>query len=453
MLDFLLAARLIPLVAFMAGLAVVFRVRLKPAPVAVIGLGAAVFCIGTIVRLYLIPDSPIGYDYRIFWETGRDVWAGQNPYAADRFAAHQFLHPPTALPVFAAFALLPFDPSFITWTVLNIVTVLLLVPVAQLALRIPQHAASEELPFLATATLCIVLFASDAAFGNFYLGQLGIFAAVLCVAALEAQRRGRPILAGVCLALATVKIGTMLPFLLLFHRKADLWAWATFGASVVGLCLLGDRVADLPGRPATILEHIGELAAPGKVNDYSFEGPRSDTMIGFDHALYRLGLRDRRTIKIVQAVALLALGLWIAWLVVVRKIPHAAACSLVALYSMVFLYHRGYDAVILVIPLVYSTFHARTARGAARWLFTGAAVAVLLVLYLNDGLLRATRESSLTWGEWGRVPQAVVLPYATWLILLAMICLVLGTRALHTQAAASAVGVPVTSPKQEGAPV
>jgi hypothetical protein len=72
MLDFLLAARLITGVAFMAGLAVVFRVRLKPAPVVLVALGAAIICAGTIVRLYPI----LGFDYRIFWEAGRDVWAG-----------------------------------------------------------------------------------------------------------------------------------------------------------------------------------------------------------------------------------------------------------------------------------------------------------------------------------------------------------------------------------------
>ena len=428
---------LIKVVTLIAGLAVILGVRLKPVLVGLVALGAAILFVGTVSALFPL----LGFDYRIFWEAGGDVWAGRDPYAADRFPDHPFLQPPTALPIFAAFALLPYDASFVVWTILNALACLALVALARHTLLSQEAledrgndgaaAALRKLSPLAVVTLSATLVISDASFLNVYLGQFSILTALALLAALAAQGRGRPLWAGFWLALATVKLGTMLPFLLLFFRKADRWTWISLCVFVLGLCLLGERPANLPGRPALLLEHIGQLSSPGRVNDYSFAGPRNDNLIGFDQAFYRVGLRNRLVIALAQGAAVLLLGAWVARQVMGQgKLPRAAACSLVALLATVFFYHRSYDMVILVLPLVYSTAQARAANGTARWLFAAVAAACLLVLYVNIDFLRGTRELSLTWGAWGWFPQALVLPYATWLILLAMVCLVLGTRKL-----------------------
>src|SRR5207249_3394308 len=103
-----------------------------------------------------------------------------------------------------------------------------------------------------------------------------------------------------------------------------------------------------------------------------------------DHALYRLGMRDRSAIRIVQYLLLGLLGAWVARQVLpvgqVANLPRGAACSLVALFSLIFLYHRLYDAVILVVPLVYCVGRCRIETGAARALFLACVIAVLLVL-------------------------------------------------------------------------
>jgi hypothetical protein len=94
----------------------------------------------------------------------------------------------------------------------------------------------------------------------------------------------------------------------------------------------------------------------------------------------------------------------------------------------VFFYHRSYDAVVLVLPLVYSTGQARTAQGGARHLFAGCAVAILLVLYLNVDLLEEVFRLSLVRPGWGWLLQATVLPSGTWLVVIAMVCLVTASR-------------------------
>ena len=89
------------------------------------------------------------------------------------------------------------------------------------------------------------------------------------------------------------------------------------------------------------------------------QGPRNASIIGFEALFYRLGMRDRAMIRDAQYAAVLH-DRGVGYLSRVLEEPAAAAASaLVALYSAVFLYHRDYDMVILVLPLVYSVCQAR----------------------------------------------------------------------------------------------
>ena len=94
-----------------------------------------------------------------------------------------------------------------------------------------------------------------------------------------------------------------LPFLLLFTRKSDLRAWLALAVASLALCLVTDSPAALPGRAATLSRRIKQLEAPGVVNDYSFEGPRSENMLGFDHAFFGYGaLLDRLPARAADVV-------------------------------------------------------------------------------------------------------------------------------------------------------
>jgi hypothetical protein len=437
--------------ALLLALALIFRARIRGALVWVTAAALVLIVIGLLVCLFPIPG--FGFDYAIFWKGGRDVWAGVDPYGADSFADHPFLQPPTALPLFAVFALLPYTASFVVWTVLNVAACLALPLFAERSLRAqeplggPASGASAvpwRLSWTVLAGLTAALAMSDAFLMMMFLGQLSLLATVAIIAALAAQARGRPLWAGAWLALATVKIGTMLPFLILFLRKPDRWTWVSFAAVSLALCLATGSPLALPGRAAATLDRIKQLEAPGRVNDYTFEGPRNENILGFEHAFYRLGLRDRMAVRLAQYVAVVLLGLWVARQVLTRgRLPRTAACCLVALYSAVFLYHRNYDALILVLPLVYSTAQARIARGAARYLFAACAVAILMILYLDTEFLGAVTRLSFEMGFWGRVIQAVVLPYATWLVVLAIVLLVQGTRLAQADARAAFDAGPV----------
>ena len=123
-----------------------------------------------------------------------------------------------------------------------------------------------------------------------------------------------------------------------------------------------------------------------------------------------------------------------SYLIIRGGLSRQAACALVALFSILFLYHRDYDTVILVLPLVYGACQARAASARGHRRFTAIGLLVIAILYLNAVLLRPLAKSTGDWGLFGRLMQATVLPYATWLILLAMFVLVWATRPATTGA-------------------
>jgi hypothetical protein len=372
--------------------------------------------------IWIILRAELTPDYHIFWRAGRDIWEGLDPYDPARFTKSAFLNPPTAIPLFALFAVVPYRASLIIWTLLNSLFCLALPALARRALYSQEgsfacqsgnNPAAWAPPRSVMVGLTAALIVSDAFAYGLFVGQLGLLTALALLAALDAQGRGRRILAGFWLALATIKVSTMSPFLLLFHRRTDLRTWAALVVFCSALCLLAGPPAALPQRLSLTLERIEGLSSPGQVNDYSFQGTQNTSMLGFEHAFYRLGLRNRSAIRILQLTAILALGLWVMGQVVGNRLPRAALCSLVALYSVVFFYHGIYDTVILTLPLVYCVGRARIEQGRSRWCFAASAISILLVLNPNTTGLKSLSEASLSWGVCGRLVQATLLTYAT----------------------------------------
>src|SRR5881227_3772468 len=103
-LDWFTYQLLVNTLALATALTLLFRARVRPAFVWSIAIFLVTLCCTTILLFF--PARDFGFDYRIFWSVGRDVWAGLDPYAEERFGGHPFLHPPSALPLFSLFATL-----------------------------------------------------------------------------------------------------------------------------------------------------------------------------------------------------------------------------------------------------------------------------------------------------------------------------------------------------------
>jgi hypothetical protein len=367
-----------------------------------------------------------GIDFTVFWLSGRDVIAGLDPYAESTLHNRPLFNPPTALPLYAMLAAIPLPAAFAAWTALNVAGGLAIVPLCRWALEplgLPDRLSAADAWALTAA------FGFSNAFrSQLLLGQVAMLTAVALVLAVGAGARRRPIAAGAGLAVATTKIGTAIPFALLFMRRRD---WAALLAGVVvaaGLCFATTRPAELPGRLRLQLENIRAFMKVGMINDYSNAGWNSADILGLDKVVYHVGLTDRWVVRVLQGNLLAALTAWLAWEILFRrKRPPDAHAAMVVLLSVIFLYHRNYDTVILALPLVYCAARAREA-GASWRSFSFAGICVLAVMFMPREILHYLIHSN--WLEPGYLwpLRATVLPVATWLVLAALASIWWGTR-------------------------
>ncbi len=355
---------------------------------------------------------PNGVDTEVFWHGGADALAGLDPYQRIKL-----LTPPTGLGLFSLLGRFDFPHALAIWTIINFAGMAVLVIAARAALRMPgsKEQWSMSAPTVGVLTAAIALSVS-AGYG-FDVGQMSLFTTLMILVALIAQHRERPAFAGSGLALATVKAGTMLPFLLLFYRRKDRAAWVMLALGCVVLACTVNPLVEVPSRIWGCLSNIAYQSK--HMND--FIHPVNADMMALDRAIYYLGVSDRDLVRLIQGTIVLALGGWVGWQVVRRpEMPEAAKVSLVAFFATLFLYHRLYDMLILVLPLVYAFGRAQVAQGRARWLYITSTLAVLGVLYLRLETVKA-----LGWQPRGPdllhlVLQGVVVPYGVWLTLIGM---------------------------------
>lgn len=360
-------------------------------------------------------------DARHFWQAGADLWNGRDPYARP-----PILHPPTALPLFQLFALLPQEQWVLVWQGFNVVGgILLIFLVQQILLHCPEY-AQQQLPTAALALLGAAVFLSFAHRYGIFLGQLSVLVTLSVLAALWLQDRHHPLAAGAGLALASIKPTTMLPFLLLFLRKKDWPTWLALTVCGFGLALAAVPAPELPACLGRCLDNIRQALEPGHVNDYSFANDNNRELIAFDYALYHLGVRDRVQIPLIQLAVVMLLGV-LVWHGR-RYASRAGACALTACYAALFLYHRLYDMLILAVPLVYAVARTRSATGWVRFGYGVASMAILGVLYLRLSLLKELTALVRQPGPGPRLLEAVVLPYGIWLTLAALVSLLVAER-------------------------
>lgn len=402
------------LLVLLTVLALVWRTRGSSRVLAWVA-GAGLIAFLAVIAL----EFPRGGDLAIFWQAGADWWSGADPYRRP-----PFLNPPTALPVYAGLAMIRLETLVPLWVALSAAGYLLLTPAADKVLRDQGDPGSGGRTPAVIAVLGVSVALSFACRYGLDLCQFALPTTLLLLAAVAAQDRGRPVLAGCCLGLASIKAATVLPFLLLFQRGKDLRTWVSLAGTCVVLSLLASNWAELPGRYVGCLANIHAAGAAGEINDYSVSGPMREDIVSLDSWIYHLGVRDRSEVRLAQSLILGALTVGVGWMVRGGRVPRGAAVSLVCCLASLFLYHRLYDMVILVVPLTYALGNARTTDGRARWLYAGCATACLGVLYLRLDVLKPLAGLTNETGVAARLAEAIVLPYGAWLVLLTMFGLV-----------------------------
>jgi Glycosyltransferase family 87 len=360
------------------------------------------------------------WDFEVYYQTGSAVVRGTDPYASK---LSQYLI--NALPMFALFALFPFRVSAALWYVLNLIFLFLVVRLSQLIVK-QSKASGSGVPWYGDAHVTLAVLLAGATTWGLDAGQLVIWTMLWIYAAIYALARKREVTAGIALAAASLKITTSFPFLLLLLGRGHGKAWIAFAAVLTLLCLCLYPPDRLAGLVAGQFENVREARQVGEINDYSFSGPYHDDMLGLEHWLYCLGLRNNGVISLLQLGILLVIGLGLLreFLVRVRPVDELRHAVLLCLFSCVFLYHRSYDSVILALPLFYCVDRARVQGHCGAVMYKAVATGLVLVLnFPRGGVLIRLSNWSQSSGLAGRLAQILVLPYCTWILLTSMFLL------------------------------
>ena len=372
-----------------------------------------------VVRVYPAIERT-NWDYDIFYRIGRTVADGQDPYSPELWYKSPALNPPSSLPLFFLMGLPSLNTSKWIWITLNELMGLTIVPLSVLVFRLTSADRSRQQLSRSDVLLLTACFITTRSFFQLRnTGQVSMLAATCLVAALLARERTRPIIAGVWLSLATIKINTMLPFLLLFNKRKDIISWISLSLSVGLLLILPGHLDRLPSQLVHCLGYIKEFSQPGGINDYTDEGPISNSHISVTRAVYGLGMTDRSSMEAIQTSVILLAFLFILFGIYWEQWPIGLLSAQVALFSMIFLYHRSYDMVLLAFPLVYAARETLNQTGRGKACFFLASVLLILALNFRHYLTEAVSLPLL---------KGLFMGYPVWFILVTMGLLYAGQK-------------------------
>jgi len=285
------------------------------------------------------------------------------------------LNPPLTFVLMAPLAMLPWPVAEAAWTILNLLLVAvclwMVMAVARVSIREPRG-----LLFLSFAIALAPFHTSISQ------GQLTIPVTALVVASLWGQIHNRPVLSGICIALAVAlkpQMGLLFLLLLLFRLQwkallCGMSALAVITAVAVGrLAIAG--VDWLPTLQSNLTHFIqGGTGDPTAASAY--------LMVNLQVLLHLL-LADQTqmTLNFVTYAGVAAAGAVLLLALRHRDDQEAhillyAGC---AVLTLLVVYNRIYSATLLILPLAWAFSPLRPPRSLAAATIVAAAIAVFLI--------------------------------------------------------------------------
>jgi hypothetical protein len=295
----------------------------------------------------------------------------------------------------------------------------------------------DNLRTLAFIAACLALapFQTGIASGNTSILVIG-----LCAVAIWVARRYHDVAAGVFFGVACGVKPQIGAFLVLYYLMRGRWKlFATAVATTSGLVLIAVTYLWLRGAAwmQDYFHNAKGFVTANSIDDFSGANPIRFTLINLQVPFFSITSRSSSANLLAFAVGGLLLCAWMYWVARVLAGRNEQGMELlplgtIAIISLLPVYHRFYDAALLVVPLCWCMTHIGMTRfGAAR---TGersnrvAAVALfLMVPFLVPGTAFLQQLAAH-----GKVPDAVkhswwwdriVMPHETWALVL--LCLVL----------------------------
>lgn len=371
------------------------------------------------------------YAAAVVWLEGGSPYDGQQcadamahaGYSNPQHVASGSYYPPPTIAALSPLGLMSWESARLVWLSLNLIACGVLVWALTCWLTVLQGSSRGMLAVL-------LVIAWGPAMTALSLGQLSIVASALIFSGLILLDRGKPWIAGLLLAAGClIKPQLGLGFLLLIALRRE---WLTLGvglaliAMVTGLGI-GRLMLTTPDWAGQMAGNIANDQTMGLVLDASPDAPMRFQMIDLRPLLYLLvseawvgfsALLVAASLAAVAIVKLLRLGIQ-------RHVLLATAG--VGLLVLLPVYHRAYDAMLLLPLLALVINHVRRAPRDRLMMLIGLA---MLPLFLPlPAILAVVRQRGLisdnlyhTW-LW----QNVVMQHQSWCLLIASIALVVWT--------------------------
>ena len=347
------------------------------------------FLVGDVGATYVLFTSryPGANDFASRWAGARTFWRdGLSPYSDEATRQIQLLiygRPippeeeqefdpgPFAYPFYTVFLLLPLVWLPYAWAEAIWLVFLQVCLLAGLLLTLHFHGWQPPRWLLACTAIWAFLFYPDVR--ALLLGQFAVFVFAMIALAVSALQRGRDVLAGLCLALATVKpqmVFLLVPFLLWWAVRERRWRFGGSFVVVMGL-LLGVSWLVEPGWLAGFIRQIASYP--------SYTAIGSPIWIITHFIFPALGVWG----EVALSTLAIALLVWVVWWASRQRVAYVfewvvGVCLIVT--NLVALRTATTNYVVLLLPLVM-TFRALQRGRKGTWLVLLVEVVLLVGLW------------------------------------------------------------------------
>jgi hypothetical protein len=335
------------------------------------------------------------------------------------------IYPPTTLALVAPFAILPWRLAMVAWMLAEIASVVVLAIMLASVLALPS--TNWKLLFVA-AVLALAPFHTGIGRAN-----PAVFSVTLAGLAGWASLRRRSALAGLLLAISLCLKpplgGALLLYYLLIRRDKRLGAYCLATTAFVTVVALGWLGMHGNHWWTDLSANLRLLDVPGTTDDFTSANPLRFTMINLQVLLFAIF----PSVRVAQVAAYALSGALAAAFLFLARSRNATTelleASTVAVLSLLPIYHRSYEAAVLVLPLAwaFAKLHSEFAPAArislalmAVFLVPGGA---LLQVLSSEGIIPRAISSQFWW-------DPIVMAHEIWALLgLSMVLLYARARA------------------------
>ncbi len=324
-------------------------------------------------------------------------------------------YPITALVLIAPFSLLPWNLAYVLWFAMNLILFAIM-----LRALVKLAGFSGDLYWPAT----ILLLAGTLALAPFHTGivtaNVSLVAVELSVIAIWAARRRHEIAAGLLLALAAgLKPQIGLCFLLYYLLRRR-WRICGIAATVLACGAAFGLMRLEFGHTPWLANYLSDnriLLETGVLGNFTPINLTRFGLVNLQVALYPILGSVRVTNAVAMAMGAILLVVWIVSVARRESRDHGELLDLsaIAVISLLPVYHRFYDATLLVLPLSWALSSFRGARK-----FAVISLLLMLPFLIPGGTLLESMEIG------GRIPggltrhwwwDALVMPHQVWALL------------------------------------